>query len=67
MQGQGLFLTLAKGHLHMKIKTRFHKDHWFIFTKFCMLALRFFEMKIYECNAGRKTKMAAMPVYGKIR
>ena len=26
MQGQGLFLTLAKGHLHMKIKGCFSQE-----------------------------------------
>ena len=26
MQGQGLFLTLANSHLHMKIKTSFSQE-----------------------------------------
>ena len=28
MEGQGHFLTLASGHLHIKIKTCFSKKNW---------------------------------------
>ena len=34
-------------------------------TKFCMKAFRFKEMKIWRHDAGHMTKMATMPIYGK--
>ena len=37
IQGQGHFLTLAQGHLHIKIKTGFSQKPLDPFlTKFCM-------------------------------
>ena len=35
-EGQGHFLTLAQGHLHMKIKNAFLRNTWPFLTKFCM-------------------------------
>ena len=67
MEGQGHFLTLAPGHLHMKIKNLFFLETTGPFLrKFCMLVFRYKEMKINEHDAGHMTKMAAMPIYGKI-
>ena len=36
-----------------------------IWTKFCMKAFRYKEMKIWWHDAGHMTKMAAMPIYDK--
>ena len=57
-EGQGHFLTLALGHLHMKFKTFFSylETIWPVLTK---------EMKICERDASHLTKMAATPIYGK--
>ena len=30
IEGQGNFLTLAQGHLHMKIRLAFLRNHWAI-------------------------------------
>ena len=37
IEGQGHFLTLAKGHLHLKIKTGFSQNDWAILNQvlFC--------------------------------
>ena len=56
IEGQGHFLTLAQGRVHTKIQT------W---TKLCMKAFKYKEMKIWWHGAGHMTKMAAMPIYGK--
>ena len=36
-----------------------------IWTKLCMKAFKYKEMKIWWHDAGHMTKMAAMPLYGK--
>ena len=36
-----------------------------IFTKFCLQAFRYKDMKIYFYDDIHLTKMAAMPIYGK--
>ena len=36
-----------------------------LWTKFCMKAFRYKEMKIWWHDAGHMAKMAAMPIYGK--
>ena len=57
-EGQGLFLTLAQAHLHLKIKTCFSQkplDH-----------LPNFDCKFLDTrkhDAGHMTKIAAMPIY----
>ena len=56
---QGLFTYENQNLLFLKTTGSF-------LTKFCMLAFRFMEMKIYKYNACHMKKMAAMPVYGKI-
>ena len=33
MEGQGHFLTLAPGHLYMKVKTCFLRNYWAIFNQ----------------------------------
>ena len=33
IEGQGHFLTLAQGHLHMKIKTGFLRNQWAVFNQ----------------------------------
>ena len=66
---QGLILTFANDHLHMKIKTYFlSRTTGWVLTQFWMnhVVFRFLAMKIYKYNAGHMTKMAAMPVFGKI-
>ena len=65
MEGQGHFLTLAKGHLHMKIKTCFSKQLVGYFNQILYVSFRYKEMKIHEHDAGHTTKMAAAPIYGK--
>ena len=66
IEGQGYFLTLARGHLHLKIETSFFSDTTGPFlAKFCMSAIRYVKMKIYKHDAGHMTKMAAMPIFGK--
>ena len=67
MEGQGHFLALAQGHLHMQFKTCFSnkettKSFW---TKFCMNAFRYKEIKIHENDAVHMTKMAITSIYGK--
>ena len=67
IEGQGHFLTLAKGHLHMKLELVFLSVITGPFSaKFLMLACRNKEIKIHQHNAGHMTKMAAMPISGKI-
>ena len=61
IEGQGHLLTLAQGHLHIKIKLAFPSSHLAIFSQVCSYK----EMKIHQHNAGHMTKMAAMPIYGK--
>ena len=39
IEGQGHFLTLAQGHLHMKIKLTFLKNHWAIFNQILNVSL----------------------------
>ena len=56
IEGQGHFLTLAKGREHLKIQTGFCRSE-----PFFMKAFRYKEMK----DVGHMTKMAAMPIYGK--
>ena len=56
-------LTLARGHLHLKIETCFSQKHCVIFNQ--ILYVRCMETRIYKHDAGRMTKMAAMPIFGK--
>ena len=50
----------------MNNKTGFSKKNSGPFLiKFCLLALRYMEMKNYRYDACHMTKMAAMPIYGK--
>ena len=66
IQGKGYFLTLAQGHLHMKIKTFFFSETVRPFlTKFCMKAFRYKSKKIYQHDARHITKMATLCIYGK--
>ena len=66
IQGQGHSLTLAHGHLQMKIKTCFFSLSTGPFlTKFCMQAIGYMEMKIYRHDAGHMTKTAVTSIYGK--
>ena len=39
IEGQGHFLTLAQGHLHMEIKLAFLSNHWAIFSQIFNLSL----------------------------
>ena len=60
IKGQGHFLTLAHGHVHIKLKLTFFSETTEPFSiKFCMLA----EMKIYRYDVGHMTKMAVMSIY----
>ena len=67
MQGQGHFLTLAPGHLHMKIKVIFLWNCWAIFNQILYVSFEVQEKKkkIHKNDAGHMTKMAAMPICGK--
>ena len=49
----------------MKIKSCFSKKLLGHFSKFCMYAFRYKEMKIHEHDAGHMSKMAPTPIYGK--
>ena len=33
IEGQGHFLTLSQGHLHMKLKHVFLQKHWAVFNQ----------------------------------
>ena len=61
IEGQGHFLTLAQGHLHMKLGLVLSVTTGPFSAKAC----RDKEMKIHQHNAGHMTKMAAMPIYDK--
>ena len=67
IEAQGHFLTVAQGHLHMKIKTGFsqiplgHFEPNFV----CKLSGTG-KMKICQHDDGHMTKMAAMPIYEKL-
>ena len=68
IEGQCHFLTLADGHLRMKIKLAFLRNHWAIFQPNFECKLVGSRKKInqnHQHNAGDMTKMAAMPIYGK--
>ena len=66
VEGQDHFLTLAQGHLCIKIKNMFFSEtNGPFLTKFCILALRYLEVGICWYDAGHMTKMAAMAIYGK--
>ena len=39
IEGQGHFLTLAQGHLHMKIKLAFPSSQWAIFSQILNVSL----------------------------
>ena len=56
MEGQGHFLTLAQGHLHMKIKTC--KTIGAIFNQILYVSFQVKGKKIHEHDAGHMTKMA---------
>ena len=47
----------------MKIKTYFSQKP---LNQILYVAFGYMEMKIYQHDAGHMTKMAAMPIYGKI-
>ena len=53
IEGQGHFLTLAQGHLHMNVKIGFSQK-----------PLGYFEPNFVCKLSGHMTKMAAMPIYG---
>ena len=53
------------GHLHMKVKLAFLRNHWAILTKFCMQAFMNMKRKICLYNANHLTKMAVIPIFGK--
>ena len=68
IEGQGHFLTLADGHLHMKITLAFLSTHWAIFKpnfECNLVGSRKKSKKNHQHNAGDMTKMAAMPINGK--
>ena len=69
IEGQGHFLILVQGYLHIKIKTCFsqkplgHFQPNFVCT--CNHeCLGYKEMEINQHDAGDMTKMAAIPIYG---
>ena len=48
IEGQGNFLTLAHGHLLMKIKLAFLSNHWAIFSQILNEACRYKEMEFIK-------------------
>ena len=67
IQGQCHFFTLAQSHLYMKIKTGFSKNQWAIFNQMLYVSFQVQENeKKYGYDAGHMTKMAAIPINGKI-
>ena len=58
IEGQGHFLTLAKGHLYMKVELAIFNNHWAIFSQILNVSLKVQKMKIHKHNAGHVTKMA---------
>ena len=66
IKGQGLSLTLVKGHSDFKVKTVFFpKTVGQYGTEVHMKAWGGIGMKIYTNELGHMTNMAAMPIYGK--
>ena len=72
MEGQGHFLTLAPGHLHMKIKTCFSKKlvGYFEPNFVCKLSWKSMKMMLvtwsrWPPSAGHMIKMAPKPIHGK--
>ena len=63
IEGQGHYLTLTEGHLHMKIELAFLSNHCAIFSQILNSACGYKEIKIHQHNAGHMTKTAAMPIY----
>ena len=58
IEGKGHFLTLDKGHLHMKLKTCFSlKAMGHFYSNFIC--------KLSGHDDGHMTKMATTPIYGK--
>ena len=66
IQGQGHLLTLAKGHLYIKFKTKlnFLRNH-FTNQSQILYVLSLGRGNHYINGLGQVTKMAAMPIYGK--
>ena len=61
IEGQGHFLTLAQGHLHIKNQNLFISETTRPFlTKYCLQILRYVEMKVYQLDAGHMAKMTKM-------
>ena len=65
IQGHCHYWLWPKVILISKLKLAFLRNLRAILTKFCMLALRYKEMDIYQYNVGHMTKMAAIYIYGK--
>ena len=64
IEGQGHFLTLVQGYLHIKIETCFsQKPQGHFQPNFVYIFLGYKEMKINQHDAGDMIKMAAMPKY----
>ena len=61
IEGQGNFLTLAQGHLHMKIKTGFSQKPVNHFETILYVSFKV-QLKFNDMIADHMTKMATMPI-----
>ena len=62
IEGQGHFLALVQGYLHIKLKLAFLRNQWAIFNQnaYVIFLVQGNENKH---DAGHMIKMAAMPIY----
>ena len=66
IEGQCHFLTLAQGRFHMKIKACI-RNHLVIFNQILYVSFQVHgNENLLIHDAGHMTKMANMPIYGKI-
>ena len=64
IEGQGHFLALAQGRLHMKLELVLSVTTRPYFQPNFECKLVGTRKKKHQHNAGHMTKMAAMPIYG---
>ena len=65
IKGQGISLTLVKGHSDFKVKTCFSQKQLGDLKPKLICKLKGMGMKIYTSELDHITNMAAMPLYGK--
>ena len=65
IQGQSLFMTLAQGHVHIKIKTGFSQKQLGLFNKILYVSfhVKGYEDLIIKYDVCHMTKMVTMSIY----